>query len=448
MRFEQIRDSGTPDELYRFLWALPKGGDLHNHHEYSVPPEDWLRLADHAPVRYLVRTRLTRCGAGEAGPPQFTMLRPDSVRALPECVQRDFVPLARLTVQQRTAWVSALRLDRPGEERDEFFERLVLRTADLEGDPALVTELLVHQLRQAAAENTAYLETQADPRGFVHPDGSAMPWRESADLFRRRLAQPDSLATGVATRLQVAVLRFSETAERSLDEAFRFVHANRDLWVAVNLVGREDLPEGRAARFTALFQDLRQRYPDVRLSLHAGESDRPGTQVRDALELGAERIGHGTNLISDPETMRRLSHGRTLIEVSLVSNQLLGYVPDPARHPLPQYLRAGIPVCLNTDDRGAFDSNLTDEYFLAVTHFRLSWTELVRMGRDSLEFSFAEAALKTRLLGGYERRIDAFQMRFDTPAWRGQLRSIRPVVSGYAIRHLRVSRHDMITPSN
>jgi len=30
-RFEEIKKTATKQELYAFLWALPKGGDLHNH---------------------------------------------------------------------------------------------------------------------------------------------------------------------------------------------------------------------------------------------------------------------------------------------------------------------------------------------------------------------------------------------------------------------------------
>ncbi len=113
-RFVEIRDSAGKDELCRFLWALPKGGDLHNHHEYSVPPEEWLRLAERSQTNYLVRVRLTPCSPGPAGPPQFTTLRLDSVRALPACVQRDFEPLSAMTAADRAAWLSALRLDQPG----------------------------------------------------------------------------------------------------------------------------------------------------------------------------------------------------------------------------------------------------------------------------------------------------------------------------------------------
>jgi adenosine deaminase CECR1 len=37
-------------------------------------------------------------------------------------------------------------------------------------------------------------------------------------------------------------------------------------------------------------------------------------------------------------------------------------VPDLAAHAFPEFLRTGIPVCLNTDDRGTWDTNLTNEY--------------------------------------------------------------------------------------
>ena len=42
-RFNDIKRHATREQLYAFLFALPKGGDLHNHAELSVPPEDDFR---------------------------------------------------------------------------------------------------------------------------------------------------------------------------------------------------------------------------------------------------------------------------------------------------------------------------------------------------------------------------------------------------------------------
>ena len=68
------------------------------------------------------------------------------------------------------------------------------------------------------------------------------------------------------------------------------------------------------------------------------------------------------------------------------------------KHPLPEYLRFGVTVCLNTDDRGSWDSNMTDEYFTGVTTFNLTWKKIVELGRNSLTYSFAEHPLKQKLL--------------------------------------------------
>jgi adenosine deaminase CECR1 len=238
--------------------------------------------------------------------------------------------------------------------------------------------------------------------------------------------------------MQVSTLRFSGEAESDLVDAYAFVHRNHDLWVGVNLVGREDDAAGQPARFLATLRRLRRTYNDVALSLHAGESVEPGRAVRDTLLLGATRIGHGLNLLSDPDTLLLMRNNRYLIETSLVSNQLLGYTQDLATHPFPEYLRLGIPVCLNTDDRGVWDSNIVDEYFLAVTNYNLSWVEVVAVGRNSLAYSFAESTLKKRMLADYDQAISEFEERYGRSEWRTSLRAHSP--SGYARRFLELRR--------
>ena len=39
--FEDVKKNASPEQLYTFLYALPKGGDLHNHLEGSILSE-WL----------------------------------------------------------------------------------------------------------------------------------------------------------------------------------------------------------------------------------------------------------------------------------------------------------------------------------------------------------------------------------------------------------------------
>ena len=79
-------------------------------------------------------------------------------------------------------------------------------------------------------------------------------------------------------------------------------------------------------------------------------------------------------------------------------------------------------MALSTDDRGMWDSNLSDEFFVAVKEFNLSWEEIVKLGRNSLQYSFLDPATKQRLLGDYDRRIAAFAQRFQKTGWAGPRR--------------------------
>ena len=270
-------------------------------------------------------------------------------------------------------------------------------------------------------------------------DGRKIPDADAVAFVKERLSRPDALATGVTVRFQRTILRFAPDAQAHLEKAYAFVDANRDLWVGVNMAGIEENGKGYPLRFLDTFRKMRSRYPTLALSIHAGEMDGPDHHIRDTLLLGATRIGHGVNLIKDPETLVLLQQSRrVLVEINLISNRLLGYVPDLSLHPFPEYLRTGVPVCLNTDDRGMWDSNMTDEYYTAVTLFHLSWAEILAMGRDSLGRSFAQPGVREGLSAQYEQRIAAFEARYGASTVDGafvSLASVKPVTYGYARRN-------------
>mgnify|MGYP003384672461 CR=1 FL=1 len=238
-------------------------------------------------------------------------------------------------------------------------------------------------------------------------------------------------------RFQSSILRFLPSAEQDLRDLYAFTDKHRDLWVGVNMVGREDDDKGHPLRFLKVLRELRLKYPDINLSIHAGEVDEPNHHIRDTLLLGAQRIGHGVNLITDPETMVRMQHGPYLVEINLISNLLLEYVKDYSEHPFPEYLRTGIPVALSTDDRGMWDSNMTDEYFVAVREFNLSWEEIVQLGRNSLQHSFVEAPVKQKLLADYDARVARFAATFRKSGWTG-LKDVKPVSYSFTCKRYQL----------
>jgi len=420
--FEEFKRKANDAELYRFLYHMPKGGDLHSHISGSGFSEWWYDLAlaqSDKGYTYYTKVKISNCipyGSNEFGFSPYLLLfrnilssRYDS---LSECEKSEYKLLAKLTDIEKKGWLNSIRLDKQHEGRDEFFQTHWQRLNDIYANPYIIAELIYLNMREFGKEGLIYLEPQVGVDGFLKPDGSLFSAEEVANIYRVRVKQKDALSTGVTVRFQRSILRFSPDAETDLERMYKFVYENNDLWVAVNMVGREDNDKGYPLRFLETLRGLRKKYSGVKLSIHAGEVDEPNFHVRDTLLLGADRIGHGVNLISDPDTMLLMRHGPYLVEINLISNMLLEYVANYQDHPFPEYLRTDIPVALSTDDRGMWDSTMTDEFFIAVKEFNLSWSELQRLHKNSIDHSFLAEDIKEDLLKKHAERTERFMSKF------------------------------------
>lgn len=435
--FEDFKADASAEELYRFLYAMPKGGDLHNHLTGANFSEWWYELATDSSInggyQYYTKVKINNCA--EYGTDQFGFapylllfrnLQKSSYDALSSCEQGEYKLLDSLTDREKTGWLNSIRLDKPSEGRDEFFQAHWQRLADLAVNPYINAEMMVKNMQAFSREGVSYVEMQEGTRFYKRKDGSFFEADEVADLFRQRLKKKDAVETKVTLRMQYYLLRFTPDAEKDLEWIYRFVDRNRDLFVAINMVGREDDDKGYPLRFLPVLRKMRQKIPGINLSIHAGEVDEPNAHVKDTLLLGATRIGHGINLIDDPDTMLLMRNGAYLVEINLISNLLLKYVDDYSQHPFPEYLRTGIPVALSTDDRGMWDSNLTDEFYVAVKEFNLSWEELTLLSKNSLAYSFVEPDLKKQLVENYQRRINQFVADFKRKGLKS-LTGVEPV---------------------
>jgi adenosine deaminase len=76
-----------------------------------------------------------------------------------------------------------------------------------------------------------------------------------------------------------------------------------------------------------------------------------------------------------------------MVEINLTSNDgILGIKGND--HPLHAYLAAHVPVALSTDDEGVSRIDLTHEYVRAAAEQGLSYLDLKRSARTSLEHAF------------------------------------------------------------
>jgi aminodeoxyfutalosine deaminase len=125
----------------------------------------------------------------------------------------------------------------------------------------------------------------------------------------------------------------------------------------------------------------------LRLTAHAGESMGPES-IWAALNLGAERIGHGIAAARDPELMRHLRERNIPLEICITSNLVTGVVARIEDHPVRRLYDAGVPITLNTDDPAMFGCTLTGEYRLAARHFGFSEAQLRGIAESGFRYAF------------------------------------------------------------
>jgi adenosine deaminase/aminodeoxyfutalosine deaminase len=155
-----------------------------------------------------------------------------------------------------------------------------------------------------------------------------------------------------------------------------------------------------AEPFHELFQQAQAA--GLRLTAHAGETMGPES-IWAALNIGAERIGHGLSAQLDADLMEVLAERQIPLEICITSNLRTGCCPTLEEHPVRRYFDAGLMVTLNSDDPAMFESDLQDEYRLAHDSFGFTGEHLRELAANSIEASFLPAARKVALVHQIEQ---------------------------------------------
>ncbi|HEY4174275.1 MAG TPA: adenosine deaminase, partial [Rhodopila sp.] len=139
------------------------------------------------------------------------------------------------------------------------------------------------------------------------------------------------------------------------------------------------------SKFTNFFRTCRDR--GFRTCIHAGEEG-PADYVRQAMDLGVDRIDHGIACPNDPALVRELAERKIPLTVCPLSNFRLKVVPSLARHPLKAMMDAGLHVTVNSDDPPYFDGYVSENMIECQRALNLSRDEIVTLARNSFNAAF------------------------------------------------------------
>ncbi len=252
-------------------------------------------------------------------------------------------------------------------------------------DYEMIAYKMMEQLR---AQNVLHAEVYVSV-GVIH-------WRgqDFAPIFegleRGRIAGERDFGVSLLWIFD-AVRNFGvEPAQRVAEEAVKF----RDRNVAAIGIGGDER-KGPAEMFKDVYAYALGH--GLHLTAHAGENAGPES-IWGALNMGAERIGHGLTAGQDPELMEVLAERQVPIEMCVTSNYRTQCLAPGSEHPLGRYFHQGLMTTINTDDPAMFGVTLNQEYQLAQDLFDLTDDHLREMARNSFEASFLPAENKVQFL--------------------------------------------------
>ncbi len=282
---------------------------------------------------------------------------------------------------------------------EEYLARFQTTLSVMQTSEAL--ERIAYELAtDAAREGVWYLETRFAPNLNTRGGLSSAQALEAAIRGLER-AERDC---GIVSRVLVCALRTLPPSS-SLEMARLAVEFHGSGVAGFDLAGAEHgNPAGAHAEAFAY-----ARAHDLACTCHAGEGDGAGS-VRDALHsCCANRIGHGTRLIEDAMLTEYVNDRRIAIEVCLTSNVQTRAAASIETHPLPEYLRRGLNVVLNTDNRLMSGTTLAAEYELASTKLGLGFDDLAKMALNGFDSAFLSFAERQVLLTRARAEIDVLR---------------------------------------
>ncbi len=423
-----------PGDLYAFLRSFPKGADLHMHLSGAIYAETFLSEA--------VRQNL--CVDADAlklvVPPCKTPLIAASDAVADQTLYDKLIDAMSMRSYVPSAGWSG---------HDQFFATFS-RWGALE--KATAGEWLDEVATRAAAQNEQYLEVMQTPSfGHAAALGYKIGWPDEVrdDNYKTEFAALRGKLINAGLRDEISIdeeelagaERRREEIESCHDDpplppspegdhgygaacairihwlyqilrgyppqqvfaqtllGFEVASADPDV-VGINFVMPED---GRISMQDyhlqmQMLDYLHSIYPNVRISLHAGELA-PGLvppagmsfHIREAIDLGhASRIGHGVDVLYEedaPALLKEMADKHVMVEINLTSNAgILGI--QGRDHPLAAYRAAHVPWALSTDDEGVSRIDLTHEYARGVDEQSLTYVDLKRSARTSLEHAF------------------------------------------------------------
>ena len=269
----------------------------------------------------------------------------------------------------------------------EYLEKFDLPLLCLQTKDGL--ERAAHELiRDVANDDVAYIEVRFAP---MLSTNNGLTCEEVIESVIRGLKSAET-EFGVYASAIVCAMR-----HHSLEQNMEMLRA------AKKFVGKGvcafDLAGDESAFPTSLFRELflQAKEWQIPFTIHSGECGSVDN-IREAIALGAKRLGHGIALEKSLELRQLCKEKGIGIEMCPTSNLQTKAVKGLDGYPLKQFLEEDLLVSVHTDNRTVSGTTMEQEEKLVKERLQISEEMWLQCTRNAIKTAFASEEIKEELM--------------------------------------------------
>jgi len=288
------------------------------------------------------------------------------------------------------------------------------------GNLALLEKLAYDFVKRQWQQNAVYTEVRYSPQLLCESiSGGEKPSVTSAQVLSavtKGLRRGCTEFNVIVNQILSAITWRPDWAESTLN----LVCAHKDDYpcatVALDVAAGEE-------HFDPSFKDLhephqavlkRARELGIPVTIHAGEvTSRARQNIRDAIALGAARIGHGYRMSDEVNLMQHVKASNVHVEICPTSsNETGGWVreeetKDWREHPCCTMKDNGVSFSFSSDDPAVFDTSLSWQYRIAMAKMGFNRNDITKANLDGVSASFCTEGVKLKLRAIIQSYADA-----------------------------------------
>ncbi|MFZ2538230.1 MAG: adenosine deaminase [Oscillospiraceae bacterium] len=257
--------------------------------------------------------------------------------------------------------------------------------------------LALDYLKKAKEHNVKYTEMFFDPQAHT---SRGVPFETVINGYYEATLQARKF--GVEANLIMCFLR-DMTAESAM-ETYRQALPYRDKFIGIGL--DSDERNNPPLKFAEVFALAKK--DGFHITMHCDiDQENSIEHIRQALlEIGIERLDHGTNIVEDPSLIAYIKEHNIGLTCCPISNSFV--VDDMKGKEMQELLHQGIQITVNSDDPAYFQSYISDDLYALAQKYELSQDDVVQIARNSFGIAWISEGKKKEYLKMIDKYIASF----------------------------------------